>query len=489
MLLKRIGWPAVVLAVALAGGCSPPPAPAPGAGVDAATSLPAESGSTEVPPAEMADPVEPAMEQTPAPTPNPTPEPTPTPEPAPTPEPKPNPAPAPDAQSEGLSAKVILGDPSLTAGIPGEGELTIEQISAWLKTPGVHTALEFELPLGLSLGTGNIKGVEENPLTRAKIELGRQLYFDKRLSADGTISCASCHDPATGYAAPTQFGIGINGQQGNRNSPVAYNRILSGAQFWDGRAADLEEQAIGPIANPIEMGNTHAAAVQTISEIEGYRLQFEAVFGPDSINIQNVGKAIATFERAIVTGPSPYDYYAAVEPFLKAFPDEESLTQLKEDEPETYERYLQLKADSDAHPISESAIRGKELFFSEKANCTACHAGANFADEKYHNLGVGMMAENPDLGRYEVTKEDVDRGAFKTPTIRNVAQTAPYMHDGSQKTLLEVVEWYAKGGHPNPHLSDKIKPLQLTDQDKADLVAFMEACTGPLPPVETGRLP
>ncbi|MCB9952563.1 MAG: c-type cytochrome [Planctomycetaceae bacterium] len=389
---------------------------------------------------------------------------------------------------EPMPTKVVLGDPSLTRGIPGEGELTTAQIQNWLKTPGINEPLEFDLPFGLSLAKGNVTGVEENSLTRAKIELGRQLYFDKRLSADNTISCASCHSPESGYAAHTQFGVGIKGQEGGRNSPVAYNRILSGAQFWDGRAASLEEQAVGPIANPIEMGNTHEAAVKTVAGIAGYQLQFAAVFGPDSINIDNIGKAIATFERAIVTGPAPYDYYAVLEPFLTQFSEEE-LNDLKDDDPDVYARYVSLKADADAHPMSESAIRGKALFFSEKSNCTTCHAGANFTDEKYHNLGVGMAAEEPDLGRFVVSQKDEDKGAFKTPTIRNVALTAPYMHDGSQKTLAEVVEWYAKGGHPNEHLSPKIKKLELSDQDKADLVAFMEACTGEFPKVETGRLP
>ncbi|MBX3444621.1 MAG: c-type cytochrome [Planctomyces sp.] len=374
-------------------------------------------------------------------------------------------------------------------GVPGDGPLTAEQIKAWLATPGVHETLEVSLPFGLSLAADQITGLDENPLTRAKIELGRQLYFDPRLSSDSTISCASCHSHTQGFTAQTQFGVGVRGQTGNRNSPVSYNRILSGAQFWDGRAASLEDQAVGPIANPIEMANTHEECVACIAGIDGYKLQFTAVFGPDSINIDNVGKAIASFERAIVTGPAPYDYFNALKPFLDQFPEPEDLENLKEDDPETYARFLEIKAESDAHPMTDSAKRGLELFFSEKSNCTACHAGANFTDEKYHNLGVGMDAENPDLGRFEVTGDEKDKGAFKTPTIRNVEFTAPYMHDGSQKTLEEVVEWYAKGGHPNPWLSDKIKKLDLTAQDKADLVEFMRACTGDFPKVNSDRLP
>lgn len=395
--------------------------------------------------------------------------------------------PQPDAGGTVLSANVTLGDPSLTAGIPGEGPLTIEQIDAWLATPGVHETLNVTLPFGLDRAAGAIVGLEENALTRAKIELGRQLYFDARLSADGTISCASCHDPAQGYAAHTQFGVGIDGQTGGRNSPVSYNRILSGPQFWDGRAASLEEQAVGPIANPIEMGHTHEAAVETVAGIPGYTLQFDAVFGENSVTIDNIGAAIAAFERALVTGPTPYDYYSALEPFLAL--DQQDLEEIRTDDPETYARYEELQAGFDAHPMSESAIRGQALFFSDRSNCTACHVGANFTDEKYHNLGVGMDAEEPDPGRAAVTGAEEDIGAFKTPTVRNVALTAPYMHDGSQATLQEVVEWYAKGGHANPHLSEKIKKLDLSDQDKADLVAFMEALTGQFPEVETGRLP
>jgi cytochrome c peroxidase len=148
-----------------------------------------------------------------------------------------------------------------------------------------------------------------------------------------------------------------------------------------------------------------------------------------------------------------------------------------------------LKAAADAHPMSESALRGRRLFFSAKANCAACHVGANFTDEKYHNLGVGMTVEKPDLGREASTGNAADRGAFKTPTLRNVALTAPYMHDGSQKTLEEVIDWYVKGGHPNPNLSDKIRKFEANAQDKADLVEFMKALTGSLPKVEMARLP
>lgn len=383
--------------------------------------------------------------------------------------------------------KVMLGEGNLLKGIPGQGPLSNKELRTWLKNPEVHRVLQPELPLGLAAGTASIKGIEVNPMTQAKIELGRQLYFDPRLSADQSISCASCHHPDEGYARQTRFGVGVKGQEGGRNSPISYNRILSDLQFWDGRAESLEAQAIGPIANPIEMGNNHDACVEDLKAIPGYQIQFNAVFGKDELTIENVGKAIATFERALVTGPAAYDYNEAMAKYTKLDADDlQDLLEANEDFKAEYEAGKQAAT---ANPMSAAARNGQKLFFSERVNCAACHAGANFADEKYHNLGVGMDAEKPDLGRYEVTKDDKDWGAFKTPTIRNVALSAPYMHDGSQKTLLEVVEHYNKGGIPNKNLSDKVKKLNLTDQEKAELVAFMNALTGSFPPIEQGRLP
>ena len=385
----------------------------------------------------------------------------------------------------GESEEVVLGDPSLTAGVPGVGLLTEAVLDAWLKNPANHKMLDVRLPAGLDAAQANVYIPADNPMTRAKIELGRQLYFDERLSSDNTISCASCHDPLQGYGAETAFGIGVRGQQGGRNSPISYNRILSKSQFWDGRAGSLEEQAVGPVANPIEMGNTHAACVETLKSIPGYKKQFDVIFS-DGVTIDNVGKAIATFERAFVTGPAPSDAYDAVKKFEKVFADD---LEYLDEEPELKAKYTKLKKAAADLPMSESAQRGM-ILFSGKANCSACHAGANFTDEQYHNIGVGMAAAKPDLGRYEGTKDKKDWGAFKTPTLRNVAMSPPYMHDGSQQTLEEVVDWYDKGGHKNSGLSDKMKVLNLTDQEKADLVAYMiEGLTGEFPVVKQGRLP
>jgi cytochrome c peroxidase len=388
------------------------------------------------------------------------------------------------AAADEKSSKVVLGSDELFTGIPGAGNLELEDARKWMADPKNNEVLDFDLPLGMAAGRAQVVGLEDNPLTRAKIELGRQLYFDPRLSADGKVSCASCHDPDEGFGRHSQFGVGIGGQIGGRNSPVSYNRILSGAQFWDGRAKSLEDQAVGPIANPIEMGNTHEECVSAIQKSPVYEAEFKAVFG--ELTIDTVAKAIASFERAIVTGPSPYDYQEQLSPFAGTDPDD-----LKEDNPELYQKYLSYKALVDEHPMSDEAKRGREIFFGTKGNCTACHVGANFTDEKYHNLGVGMdkEPEHADRGREAVTKDDKDFGAFKTPTIRNIEFAGPYMHDGSQQTLEEVVDWYAKGGHPNPHLDEKIKKLDLTDQDKKDLVAFIKATSGSFPKIERGRMP
>ena len=208
---------------------------------------------------------------------------------------------------------------------------------------------------------------------------------------------------------------------------------------------------------------------------------FPTTFGGPATS-ERIGKAIATFERTILSGASKNDYYERALPFFDwdpAMEDDEELLALGN-------RALDLEKE---HRMSASAERGRALFF-DKAKCATCHVGSDLTDELFHNIGVGMDAEEPDLGRFVVTGEEQDKGAFKTPTVRNIALTAPYMHDGSLATLMEVVEHYNKGGTKNPWLSDKIFPLELTEQEKHDLVRFMEeALTGPITEVEVPRLP
>jgi cytochrome c peroxidase len=283
----------------------------------------------------------------------------------------------------------------------------------------------------------------DNPYTPEKAGLGRYLYFDPRLSADGTVSCATCHNPQYAFTDGAAASTGIRGQKGNRSAPTVINRAYSLAQFWDGRAPTLEEQAKGPMANPIEMGNTHQAIVGNLKKIVGYRELFGKAFGTEDFTIDHVAKAITTFERTIMSGNSLYDRYKA----------------------------------GQTNAMTPAQVRGMDIFFN-KAKCDACHEGVNFTSNMYANLGVGTDKPSPDPGRYTVTHDPKDWGAFKTPTLREIAHTAPYMHDGSLKTLEDVVEFYDKGGIPNQNLDSKIKALHLTVRDKKDLVAFLNALSG-----------
>ncbi len=293
------------------------------------------------------------------------------------------------------------------------------------------------------LGLPSIEWPKNNPYSPAKAELGKLLYFDKRLSADGTVSCATCHEPKYGYTDGSAVSTGIRGQKGNRSAPTVINRAFSMAQFWDGRAATLEEQAKGPIANPIEMGNTHDACVATIAKIQGYKPLFEKAFGSDTVNIDRIAMAIATFERTVLSGSAPYDRYK--------------------------------KGDKKA--MSPEQVRGMSVFF-DKAKCDRCHENSNFTLNAYSNIGIGMDKPEPDVGRFAETKDPRDWGVFKVPTLREIEHTAPYMHDGSLKTLEEVVDFYDKGGIPNKNLDANIRKLNLADQEKKDLVSFLKALSG-----------
>lgn len=308
--------------------------------------------------------------------------------------------------------------------------LTAAAVAAFAEDP----TAEFVIPKGL----GELKHPEDNLSDPLKIALGKQLYFDPRLSADKTVSCASCHNPAHGWSDARSTSAGVGGQVGGRNAPTVLNAAFHRFQFWDGRAGTLEEQALGPIANPIEMNLPVEEAVKRLNEVEGYKKQFNEIFGSD-VTKETLAKAIAAYERTILSGDAPYDRYKA----------------------------------GDKSALSEAAVRGMTLFFG-RANCSACHSGPNFTDFAFHNIGIGMDKPEPDQGRFVVSKLEGDTGAFKTPTLREVARTAPYMHDGSLKTLEEVIDHYVKGATPNKYLDEEIFNMKLTDQDKADLVAFLK---------------
>ena len=288
-----------------------------------------------------------------------------------------------------------------------------------------------------------IQWPKDNLYSKAKWELGRTLYYDPRISADNSVSCASCHAPKFGFTDGQAVSAGIKHQLGGRSAPTVINRAYSALQFWDGRALTLEEQAGGPMANPIEMGHTHEGVCQRLAAIPGYRKMFEAAFNTDEITIDRVTKAIATFERTVLSGNSPYDRYKA----------------------------------GDHKALTATQVRGMDVFIN-KAKCDTCHEGINFTVNAYHNLGIGTDKPDPDPGRFAISKNPKDWAAFKTPTLREVANTAPYMHDGRFKTLDEVVDFYDKGGIPNKNLDEAMKPLHLNVQDKKDLVEFLKALSG-----------
>lgn len=311
----------------------------------------------------------------------------------------------------------------------------------------VVTAVEEEYELEIPLGLDEEQFVipKDNPLTKKKIDLGHLLYFDRRLSKDGSIACATCHIPALAFTDGQPVSVGIHRQQGGRSAPTSINRGFSKAQFWDGRAATLEEQSVGPLTNPIEHGfPSNDDVVAKINKIEGYKNLFKKAFGTNTITIQHVGKAIASFQRTLISGNSPFDRF---------------------------------DYDGEEKAISEAAKRGKKLFFG-KARCNLCHFGTNFSDEKFHNIGIGWEGEAVDVGRYHVTHEQKDIGAFKTPTLREISRTTPYMHDGRFVTLKQVVDHYNQGGVKNPFLDNQIIPLNLTEPEKRDLIEMLRSLNG-----------
>jgi cytochrome c peroxidase len=316
------------------------------------------------------------------------------------------------------------------------------------KQPGMTV----EPPLGLP----PVPIPKDNPMTAAKVELGKMLYFDTRLSKDGTISCATCHDPKMAWAEHRPTSAGIHQQVGDRNAPTVINAAYLQSQFWDGRAKSLEEQALGPIENPVEMGHKMEFVIEDLKKIPGYTSRFQGVFGTD-VTKEGVAKAIAAFERTILSGDSPYDRHE----------------------------------DGDENALSEAQQRGLDVFLN-KGMCATCHAPPLFTNSRFYNAGVDADKEHPDEGRKKVTGKDSDVGKFRVPALREVANTAPYFHDGSAATLEEAVRLMAGGGKDNPNLSAILKSVreaELTDQDVKDLVGFLKALSGKYPIVEPPQLP
>lgn len=285
-----------------------------------------------------------------------------------------------------------------------------------------------------------------HPVTEARVNLGRRLFFDPILSQDQSVSCASCHQPNHGLASPDSLAIGIGGKTGRRNAPSVFNRGYGKQQFWDGRATSLEEQSLQPISNPDEMGEALEPVLVRLRDNPEYADEFAKAFGPagegnEVVNSTRLASALAAFQRCLLLGDSPVDRFRA----------------------------------SDVKELSMEARQGLWIFES-RGRCWQCHSGANLTDELFHNTGVSFGSSNRDLGRAEITHDPQDRYRFKTPSLRGVAETAPYMHDGSIKTLEEVVEFYNRGGSPNDsELSPHLRPLNLSADERRYLVEFLRA--------------
>lgn len=292
-----------------------------------------------------------------------------------------------------------------------------------------------------------------------RVRLGRWLFYDTRLSADRTISCATCHRPEFAFSEPTAVPLGIGKQPGSRKTPSLLNLAARTVPpdgkpdpgpsfFWDGRASSLEAQALVPIANPREMGLPHDQMVSRLSALGGYQPYFRDAFGSPDITTERVAAALADFVRTLRSGNAPYDRWSY---------------------------------GKDARALSKEAQRGVDIFFF-KGRCAGCHAGFNFSDGRFHNLGVGWNEATQsfaDEGRMAVSHNPVDRGAFKTPGLREVARHAPYMHDGSLATLRDVVEFYNRGGIPNPNGSGRVAlPTKLSSDELDALVAFLRSLNG-----------
>jgi cytochrome c peroxidase len=293
------------------------------------------------------------------------------------------------------------------------------------------------------LGLPPVNWPPDNPYSAARVDLGRYLFFDPRFSADSKVSCATCHPPDHAFAGGDPAPRGVTGKPLRRRAPTLINRAYGRSQFGDGRAATLEAQISGPLQDPDEMGTTQEAAVAAIANIPGYRPLFERAFGDSRISFDRMAKAIASFERTILSGNSLYD------------------------------RFL----NGEKSALSAQAKRGQQIF-ERTGECTECHNEFNFTNEKFASLGIGPDQLRPDLGLGAITGKRRDEGKFKVPTLREVAHTGPYMHDGRFKTLDEVLEFYRKGGRAGPHLDSRIAPFFLDAPAKADLTAFLDSLSG-----------
>jgi cytochrome c peroxidase len=287
----------------------------------------------------------------------------------------------------------------------------------------------------------------DNQPTSARVQLGKMLFFDPRVSRDGNMSCATCHNPMFGWSDGLGTGRGFQGTVLGRASPTVINTAYNTIQMWDGRKKDLEDQAMGPLEADVEMNTDLESFFKLLNRLDGYKTVFAKAYPGEEIGAGTFRKAVASFERTVISRTSPFDRWVA----------------------------------GDKKAMTTQQLRGMLIFNDKnKGNCAICHSAPNFTDNGFHNIGLASFGnEKPDMGRFAHKAVAVNKGAFKTPTLRDVERTAPYFHDGSAKTLMDVVEHYNKGGEVRTNLSSNIKPLNLSLSEKEDLVAFMKALSSP----------
>lgn len=351
-------------------------------------------------------------------------------------------------------------------------EIDASQTGLERRPATVRKAIAVRVPLGISEWLWRRRIPRDNPLTAEKIALGRALYFDKRLSKDGTVSCGTCHDPAFAFTDAKSLAEGMAGGHGTRNTPSILNAVFSEFLFWDGRARSLEDQVKLPLMSSFEMGmNTEPELLRRVASIPEYNEKFAKVFKSDGLSLETIAKAIASYERTLLSGNTPFDRF--------------------------------INGDNGA--LTDAQKRGWSLF-QGKAGCIECHKYSTdnpfFSDFTFHNTGVAFSesvlglvstvakvtkgtsqtelahaAGFSELGRFTVSLQPADIGAFRTPSLRDLELTSPYMHDGSFKTVLDVVQFYNRGGNANAYLDKRMHPLQLTEGEVSDLVQFMRALT------------
>lgn len=298
---------------------------------------------------------------------------------------------------------------------------------------------------------------KDNAPNAARVDLGRHLFFDPRLSGEGNMSCGTCHHPGLGWSDGLPIAKGVKSMVLGRASPTIINSAYNTIMMWDGRKKDLEEQAMGPMEANVEMNMDTVKLFKWLNETPGYRKLFEAAYPGEAINAASLSMAMAAFQRTVVMNDSPFDRWLA----------------------------------GDAKAMTAQQVSGFDIFLdANKGNCAACHSSPNFTDNGFHNIGLAAWGNpNPDMGRYAQKPVSKMKGAFKTPQLRGITLTAPYFHDGSAKTLKDVIALYDKGGIATSNIDPNMKPLKLSEKDKEALLVFLQALTGTTPTITIPTLP